>query len=114
MAGSMGVLRMVYMGVNAVVEGGDGEIRRGQGFWPPKPNTEYAACSTGMQSKLIAGGAMGAYEVYDAYVVVEDYESLIAKLRLILFTWGSEWNSDPNASVVYPGKAFYLLCDCIL
>ena len=33
-------------GVNAVVEGWDGEIRRGQGFWPPKSKTECNAFRT--------------------------------------------------------------------
>ena len=42
------------------------------------------------------------------------YEFLIAKLRLVLFIRGFKRNSDPNASVVYPGNVFYLPCDCVL
>jgi hypothetical protein len=42
------------------------------------------------------------------------YESLNVNLRLVLFTRVSEQISDPKTCVVYPGKAFYLPCDCVL
>ena len=45
---------------------------------------------------------------------LRSYESLIAKLRLVLFTRGFKRNSDPNASVVYRVNCFYLSCDLIL
>jgi hypothetical protein len=36
------------------------------------------------------------------------YESLIAKLRLVLLTRAFKWNSDPNATVVYCGNSILL------
>ena len=53
-------------------------------------------------------------DILEAEALYLYYESLIAKLRLILITQVSKWNSEPKISVVYPGKAFYLLCDCVL
>ena len=66
--------------------------------------------SPGIDSRGIDSGRNGA----SADERIADYESLIAKLRLVLFTQGFKRNSDPNASIVYPGNVFYLPCDCVL
>ena len=43
-----------------------------------------------------------------------DYESLNDNLKLVLLTRVSKWNSHPKICIVYPGRVFYLLCDCVL